>query len=245
MTSLLTRAVVAGGGLVAAGLLTATAAFAHGAPFTVTAGSAAAGTSVAVTGTSVGSSPQVVFKDTTTGVNLQCASAKLTGAITVGSSNGTPIATVDGSSAVFTNCTGPAGRVFKVTGYGTWNINISDSTSGVNTGTVTNILAHVQSIAGPNCGFDVGANSGTFTSSGTSTVTPGSVAGTYTNSTQNLAVPGTAPGSLGLWNVKGGTSGTLTYCVSPSVIKQGDLASFSATFNLAADVAANNPIAVN
>lgn len=243
MKSITTRALALTGGIAAAGLLTATAAFAHGAPFTVTAGSAAAGTSVAVTGTSTGTAPQIQFKDITTGVNLTCASAVLKGAVTVGSSSGTPLATVDGSTAVFNGCVGPAGLQFAVTGFGTWNINISDSTSGVSTGTISNIRAHVVATAGPTCAFDVGANAGTFTSSGTATVDPGTVAGTYTNSSQALAIPATTTGSLGLWNVKG--SGTNTYCVSPSIIKQTDKTSFSGTFTLAADVAANNPVAVN
>jgi hypothetical protein len=240
---ILSRALVAGSGIAAVGMLAATTALAHPGPFTVTAGSAPANTAVAVTGTSSGATPQITFRDTTTGINLVCASAVLKGSVTTGSSTGVPLATVNGSTAVFNSCTGPAGLQFAVTGFGTWNINVSDSTSGVSTGTVSNIRAHVVATAGPTCSFDVGANSGTFTSSGTSTISPGTVAASYTNSTRALAVPVSNPGSLGLWNVKG--SGTNTYCISPSIIKQTDKASFSGTFILNADVAANNPVAVN
>ncbi|SHF82079.1 hypothetical protein SAMN05443575_0985 [Jatrophihabitans endophyticus] len=239
MRSLLTRTLLLGGTVAAAGLLTATTALAHPAPFTVTAGSAGSGTAVAVTGTS----GAVAFKDTKTGVTLNCTASSLKGSITTGSSNGTPVATVNGTGASFSNCTGPAGLKFAVTGYGTWNINITDSTSGVSTGTVTNIRAHVVSTAGPTCAFDVGSNTGSFVSSGTSTVNPGTVAGNYTNSSQNLAVPAVTAGSLGLWNVHG--SGTTTYCVAASVLAQGDPASFSATYKIVADVAANNPVAIN
>lgn len=235
MKSLLVRSLVAGTGIAAAGVLVATSALAHAAPFTVKAGTAAAGTTVAVTGTS----GTIAFKDTTTNQNLSCTSATLKGSIKTGTaSTGTKIATINGAGAVFNNCTGPAGLKFAVTGAGTWYINITDSTNGVNKGTVSNIVANVKSTAGPTCSFTVGSNSGAFSG----TVAPGTVAGTYTNSSKALAVPATNPGSLALWNLKG--SGTNTYCVSPSILKQGDKASFSATFTLKADVAANNPISI-
>ncbi|GAB2487587.1 hypothetical protein [Jatrophihabitans fulvus] len=236
MTSLLARSLVVGTGVAAAGVLLATSALAHGAPYTVKAGSAASGTTVAVTGTS----GTINFKDTTTGVTLTCTSSTLTGSIKVGKpTTGSKIATISGSGAKFNGCTGPAGLKFAVTGVGTWYINISDSTSGVNKGTVSNIVANVKSTAGPTCSFSVGSTSG---SSGT--VVGGSVAGTFTNSTQKLVVPATTTGSLGLWNVKGGTTGTNTYCVSPSIIKKGDKASFSATYTLKASTAAYNPISI-
>lgn len=236
MKTLLTRALVLGGGLAAAGVLTATAAFAHGAPFTVTAGSAPAGTTVAVTATS----GTVTFKDTTTNQTLSCTGSTLKGTIVAGTAtSGTQIATINGAGAVFTNCTGPAGLKFTVTGSGTWYLNVSDSTSGVNTGTVSNIQAHVVSNAGPTCSFDVGSNTGSFSG----TVAPGTIAGSYTNSTKALAAPATNPGSLGLWNLTG--SGTNQYCVSPSILKRGDKASFSTTYTLTADNSAYNPVAVN
>lgn len=235
MKKLLTRSLVVGTGIAAAGVVVATSAFAHAAPFTVKAGTAAAGTTVSVTGTS----GTIAFKDTTSNQNLTCTSAVLTGSIKTGTATtGTKIATINGAGAKFNGCTGPAGLKFAVTGVGTWYINITDSTNGVNKGTISNIQATVKSTSGPACSFQVGSNTGAFSG----TVAPGTVAGTYTNSTQNLAVAATNPGSLGLWNVKG--TGTNTYCVAPSILKQGDKASFSATFNLKASVAAQNPVSI-
>jgi hypothetical protein len=255
MKSRLVRGLALVGGIAAAGALTAASAFAHPAPFTLSAGSASSGTVVAVTGTS----GIITFRDTTTGINLSCTSVVAHGTGTVTStSSGVAMAQINGSTAVFNGCTGPAGLKFAVTGNGTWDVNITDSTAGVSTGTISNIRAHVVSTAGPTCAFDVGSSTSTghtppFTSSGTATVDPGTVAGTYTNSTSVLAVippwgtgtppPPPAAGPLGLWNVHG--SGTNTFCVTAAILAQGNSAAFQGNFALSADVAANNPLAIN
>jgi hypothetical protein len=240
MKSRLSRALIVGSGIAAVAVVTAASALAHGKPFTVTAGSAPNLTKVAITATS----GTVAFTDTTSGVPLSCTKSVLKGTLkTTTAAKGPKIVTVSGKTAKFSGCTGPAGLQFAVTGFGTWSVNVTDSTSGVSTGTITAIRAHVASTSGPTCAFDVGSNTGSFTSSGTSTVSPGTVAGSYTNSTHALDVPASNPGSLGLWNVLG--SGGNTYCVAPSVLAQGNSASFSATYSIVANVAADNPVAIN
>lgn len=230
--------------LAAAGtaVVAATPASAHGAPFTVTAGSAPAGTSVAVSLTTSGASPQFAFKDTTGGVTVTCTSVALRGQLIVGNDNHA-IGTIDGASSRFNGCVAFAGLQFAVTGSGTWTVDVTDSTAGVSTITVGNVRAHLVSTAGPTCAWDFASPTGSFVSSTTATTTPGALATTYTNSTRQLALPASNPGSLGLWNVHG--SGTTTYCVSPAIWKQGDRMSWSASWTVNADAAANDPIAIN
>lgn len=229
-----------GSAVVAAALLTALPAGAHAAPFTVTAGSAPAGTTVSVMKVTTGA---IAFKDTTTNQNLTCASARTTGSLRTGQSNGKPLVTFDGASVQVTGCTGPAGLKFAVTGYGTWSINVTDVTNGIATGALTDFRVHVTSTAGPACNLDLGSSSGSFSSSGTYTVPGGTLPGTYANATRKLTLPTSNPGDLGVWNVKG--SGTNTYCVAPSIIKQGDRASLAMTLDVTAVNAAFNPIAIN
>lgn len=224
-------------GLASTAVPVAAPAAAHGAPYTVTAGNAAAGAGVPVTLTS----GTFVFRDTTTNQVVSCTSVTLRGTVVVGSNAGR-IGTVDAPRSAFTNCTGPAGLKFTITGFGVWFIDVTDSTSGVSSFTIGNVRAHLMTNAGPTCAWDFAAPSGSFTSSGTATTAPGALQGAYTNSSKQLAVPASNPGSLGLWNVHG--SGTTTYCISPSVWKQGDRMSWSATWTLAADVAADNPVAI-
>jgi len=236
----LARAALAPAAAVAALAIGTGTAFAHPAPFDVSAGSASSGEEVHVSGVS----GTVTFKDTTTNVTLTCDTATVPADVTVGNGqSGTHLVPLDGTNSKWTDCTGPAGLKFDVAGYGTWYLNVDDVTSGVATGTVTNIRAHVQSTQGPTCGFDVGDNAGSFTSSGTSTVDPGTVDATYTNSSQALDVPASNPGSLGLWNVDDGLGHP--YCITAAILGQGDAASFSATFTVNADDPANDPVAIN
>ncbi len=53
--------------------------------WTVTAGSAATGTAVAIKGTTTGASPQIHFTDTTTSTDLTCDSGTASGTTTTGS----------------------------------------------------------------------------------------------------------------------------------------------------------------
>lgn len=235
-----TRVVLGSAAAAASLFCLATPAGAHGAPFTVTAGSAPSGSTIAVTKATLGT---ITFRDVTTGVSLTCTSARTRGQLTVGQSSGDPLVTFDGASVVVSGCTGPAGLVFAVTGSGTWGVNVTDATGGVAAGALTNFRVHVRSTAGPACSFDIGRFSGSYASSATSTVPGGTLPGTYANSTQNLQLPASSGGSVALWNVKG--SGTNTYCVSPSVVKQGDKASLSMTLKVTADNASYNPIAIS
>lgn len=233
---LLSRSLSVGAGVAAVGVLLATSASAHGAPFTIKAGSAAAGASIAVTGTA----GTIVFKDVNTNQSVTCSSAVLKGTAKVGTfTSGAKIAAVNAVTGKINNCVGPARLKFAATGIGTWYVNVTDTANGVSKGTISNIGANVKSIAGPACAFQVGSNTGAFSG----TLAPGTVSGTYTNSTQKLVGTATTPAPLGLWNVKG--SGSNTYCVSPSIMKQGDKVSFTGSITLKADVAANNPITVS
>jgi len=226
--------------------LTAAPALAHPAPFTVSAGTATGGTTIPFHGVAA----SISFKDTTTGVTLTCKQVSVpsdnsAGAtkLTVGSTGGNPITDLDAAGSTWSNCTGPAGLAFTVTGVGTWKLHVTDVTSGVATGYIDNIRAHVVSTS-PVCAFDAGSNTSTsgFLSSGTSTIDPATVNGTYTNSSQQLNVPG-ATSELGLWNVVG--SGGASYCISPAILNLGDQASFTGTFAVSADTAAYNPIAIS
>ena len=145
--------------------------------YTVTAGSAATGTVVPITGTTQGASPQITFKDVTSSQTLTCASGSEPGTTTVASGvSGTAIGKITGSKSVFTGCSGPLGLTFKVTGVNTWKLNATsfNKSTGVAKGTITGIVAKVS---------DQGAC--VFTAKGT-------VAVTYKNSTTVLTAPGTA-----------------------------------------------------
>jgi len=212
---------------------------AHPAPFDATAGGASAG-QIAVTAVA----GPFMFKDTTTGVTFTCASLTIPGHLVVGNDRpGSGIATLDASEGLWSDCAGPAGLRFQWTGYGTWSFDIDDVTNGVATGAITNMRAHVVISQGPTCSFDVGADTGTFTSSGTSTVPPGAETATYTNSSQALDLPASNPGSLGLWNVDDGSGHA--YCITAALWGQGDNLSMSTSFHLTADDPGDNPIAIN
>jgi hypothetical protein len=244
-TRMRARAALVGAGVLVATALAVqpTAVGAVGSTVTVTAGSAPAGTLVPVTLTSTGTTPQFSYKDTTTGVSLTCDSVTLRGSVHVGAGQlGAGIGTIAGGSAQFTDCLAFAGLHFSWTGYGTWSLDASASSSGDIAVAISNVRIHHVSTAGPTCSWDFGSNTGTFVSSGTPTVSPGTIAGSYSNSTHQLVLPPSSPGSMGLWNVHG--SGTATYCVSPSLWKQGDRMALSGSFALTADTPAYNPISI-
>ena len=189
--------------------------------YNVSAGSAPAGTVVGYTATTTGASPQVTFTDTTPLIDvvLNCESASAPGTVTVGTLlSGTGIGTVNGPGTVWNTCTGPGGLVLTVTGAGTWGLNATgDTAGGVTPGSITAVNAHVEG----DCAFDV----------------TGSVDGTYTN--------GTSTGTLTL----PGTTSTLTISnTSPGCafvgVADGHKASFKATYQVAADTAAYNPIQI-
>jgi hypothetical protein len=184
--------------------------------WTVKAGSASAGTIVAITGTTVGTSPQIHFKDVTSGQTLTCASGSAPGTTKVGKGlSGTGIGHINGPQTKWNTCTGPAGLKFVVTGINTWNLNAASYTAPVTKGTITNIKATV---------VDSGVCSFTVT---------GKVAVSYSNSTHKLTVPGTTA-SLSISNVSG--------CLG--IINSGDHAWFKGTYALKANNSAFNPITI-
>ena len=212
--------------MIRVGVLSAAALVAFGAPaafaassYNVTAGSAPAGTIVDYTATTTGPLPQVRFTDTTAGVTFDCASASAAGTVTVGTNlSGTRIGTVDGPGWALTTCTGAGGLVFTHTGVGSWGLDATgDTVGGVTPVSISGVNVHFES----DCSFDY----------------TGSVDGTYTNGTSfgTLTLPGTASGLT--------ISNTSFGCIFFG-IQNGDKASFKATYQVAADIGAYNPIQI-
>jgi hypothetical protein len=184
--------------------------------WTVKAGSAAAGTTVAITGKTIGTSPQIHFKDVTSGQTLTCASGTAPGTTKVGTGlSGTGIGHINGPKTKWNTCTGPAGLTFVVTGINTWNLNAGTYTAPVTHGSITNVKATV---------VDSGVCSFTVT---------GKVAVSYSNSTHVLTVPGTTA-TLTVSGVSG--------CLG--IINNNDKASFKGAYKLTANTTANNPITI-
>ena len=184
--------------------------------YNLTAGSAPAGTVVNYTATTTGASPQVTFIDTTADVTLNCVSASAKGEVTVGTNqSGTGIGTID--STGWNTCTGPGGLSLTVTGSHPWSLNATGDTNaaGETDGTVSAVNAHVAG----DCSFDV----------------TGSVDATYKNGTTTLDLPGTTS-TLTISNTSFG-------CIFVNV-SDGDKASFKATYQVAADNGAYNPIQI-
>ena len=214
--------------MIRVGVLAAAALVAFGAPvafaassYNVTAGSAPAGTEVRYTATTTGASPQVTFQDTTVGTVLNCASASAPGTVTVGTNqSGTGIGTIDGPGTIWNTCTGPGGYTFTVTGSGSWGLDATgDTVGGVTPVSITGVNLH---FAG-SCTFDY----------------TGSIDGSYTNgpSFGTLTLPGTTS-TLTISNVSGGFS-----CFFFG-IQNGDSASLEATYQVVADIGADNPIQI-
>jgi hypothetical protein len=206
-------------GAVSAAVAIAAAPAVAATTYTVTAGSAAAGTKVNFTGKTTGAAPQVHFNDTTAAQRLTCASGTAKGFTTTGSARpAAGLATITGAAFKLNNCTGPGGLALFVTGSGAWKLNATgyNATSGTTTFTVANIAAHVASADGVTCTFDV---------TGTATAT-------YKNSTQVLSVK-PANSTLTLSNLHNSCFGLLN---------DGDHATFQANYKLTATNAAFNPI---
>ncbi|MFE6647881.1 hypothetical protein ACFVJS_15035 [Nocardioides sp. NPDC057772] len=185
--------------------------------YNVSAGSAAAGSSVAFGA----QGSNITFHDETAGTSVTCSGSSISGSTTVGQGlSGTGIATLNGSSVSFTDCTGPLGIEFTITGSGSWALNATgDTASGTTAGNISGITAKVS---GSGCSFTAS----------------GSVAGNYTNgaSSGTLSLPG-SEATLTLANVSG-------FMCGMAGIANGDKVSFAATYAVNATDAANNPIAV-
>lgn len=214
MTSRTTRLFGLVAGLAAIALLFAAQASATG-KWTVKAGKAAKGTTVAIVGKTTGTKPQIHFTDVTSHQSLTCASGTAPGTTKVGSGrSGAAIGHVTGAKTTWKGCSGPAGLTFSVKGAQSWNINAVSYKSGVTTGTISNVHATVS---------DPGVCSFTVT---------GSVGVTYTNKTHILAVTGKTAG-LKVSNVN---------CLP--VVFNGDKAKFSAKYKLTATKTSFNPITI-
>ena len=212
------------GALSAAALVAfgASAAFAASS-YNVTAGSAPAGTVVGYTATTTGTLPQVTFTDTTSGVVYNCASASAPGTVTVGTNlSGTRIGAVNGPGTIWNTCTEPFGLTLFHNGVGSWNLDATgDTVGGVTPVSISGVNLHVSD-GGGGCDFDYA----------------GSIDGTYTNGPSNgtLSLPGTSSG-LRIKNVSG------SLCAFAG-ISSGHSASFKATYQVAANTGAYNPIQI-
>ena len=192
--------------------------------YNVTAGSAPTSPpDVNYTATTTGPSPQVTFTDTTAGTVLNCASASAAGTVTVGTNlSGTGIGTVDGPGTGWNECNGPAGLTLTHTGVGSWGLDATgDTVGGVTPVSISGVNLHVSDPGG-GCDFDY----------------TGSIDGSYTNGSSNgtLTLPGTSS-TLTISNVSG------LFCGSVG-IQNGHSASFQATYQVAADNGAYNPIQI-
>lgn len=216
----LDRAVLVAGVVAATVVLGVGQASAVDLSYTVTAGSAASGSTVALTGTATGtaSAPAITFTDTTTNQVLNCVSGTAPGTTTVGAGqSGAGLATIDGASTTWTSCTGPLGLAFTVSGSGSWILNATGATAGGTTpGTITSASA---SVSDPGiCSFDVS----------------GSVTGSYTNGSPATLSVAADNSTLTISNVNG--------CLG--IINDGDAATFVGAYQIAANDAANNPVTV-
>lgn len=181
--------------------------------WTVSAGSAPAGTTVGVNAATQGTAPQITLTDTTSGTVLNCTSGTAAGTTVTGTGlPGQALAKINGNTTGWTGCTAPLGIVLTPQGHGFWSITASGYSAGVTTGVITKIRA---TVTGTGCSFNVA----------------GSVPITYTNSTGILSVKPTAS-NLTISNVSG--------CLG--AIASGDKASFQADYLLKANKAAYNPV---
>jgi hypothetical protein len=140
----------------------------------------------------------------TAGVAMSCSTVEVYGEAYAGSPAPSPIANLTSSN--WGGCVGPLGIGMEVAQSGTWALTGSNVSSGVTTGTISNVHAHVQdsSTHGGICSFDVA----------------GTVGGSFTNSSQILAVTG--PSTLTVSNVSG--------CFS--LVPNGTTASFTGNFDV-------------
>jgi hypothetical protein len=201
LSTLTKSSLVTGAAFVAAVGIAASPATAAG-TWTVTGG-----------GTFTGTSTNSVLTDTKTGTQLKCTSSKATGSAANGTGlSGTPIGSI--SAVTWTSCSGPLGITFNVTAQGLpWGLNAVSYASGVTTGTLTGVKAH---ISGAGCTADFG---------GATNGSAATIDVKYTNSSHTLTVLGT--GNLHAWNVSGICLGLLNS--GDAVTYKGDYALSPAT----------------
>lgn len=92
--------------------------------FTVTAGTASAGTSVGFTARTHAPVPAIILNDDTSGMQWTCDSASFVGHITAGAGlPGADIGTVGGEDS-WTNCVGPLGWTIFPSAVSTWHVDV-------------------------------------------------------------------------------------------------------------------------
>lgn len=144
------RRLAIGGAALATSLVVGITAATAATPFTVHAGSAKPGKTVAFIGKSKG----VTLTDTSKGFSSTCTSASAPGTIKTGKHPGVGIAKVAGPKAKFNGCSAAGGVVtLTAKGVNTWSMNAKTFKKGVVRGTLTNVKANVSSNVG--CSFTV------------------------------------------------------------------------------------------
>lgn len=121
-------------------------------------------------GAFTGSAGRTVLTNANTGAQLTCVSSTATGTAKSGSGHaGAGLGSI--TRTTFTSCSGPLGITFTVQHNGVWSLNAVsyNATTGVTTGTITNVSANIR---GSTC----------------SALVTGSVDVTYTNGTGVLRV---------------------------------------------------------
>ncbi len=154
------------------------------------------------------------------GVTCTLATATVTGTNGTGLS-GTGLAHV--TTAAWSGCSGPLGLTVSLTAQNLpWNLNAVsyDSATGVTTGTVTNVEAHI-SIGGVGCTADL---------RGSSSTTPATLDFRSTNSARTVSFPGTD--NLHYYNVSGSCLG---------LFNSGDQATYTADYVTTSPVTITSP----
>lgn len=172
------------------------------------------------TGAATLTSTNTVLTDPSTGTQLHCTTAGATTDLTNGTGkSGSPLAHV--TAATWSNCSGPLGITFSVTAQNLpWSKNAVsyNSATGVTTGTLTGVEAH---ISGVGCTADF---------RGTSATSTATVDVKFTNSTHTLTVLGT--GNLHAYNVSGSCLGLLN---------SGDAVTYTGDYVAGAPVVITSP----
>ena len=186
------------------------------------AGPASAATTWTVSGLpATFTSTNAVLTDTVTGTRLSCTSLS---SVTATGTNGTGLsgtAIMRITAASWSGCSGPLGITFNTTAQNLpWNINAVsyNTTTGVVTGTVTNVEAH---LSGVGCTADV---------RGATSTTPGTIDFAYTNSTHKITLLGT--GNPHAYNVSGSCLG---------LINNGDALSYTGDYTTGSAVTLTSP----
>jgi hypothetical protein len=180
---------------------------------------AAASWTVTPGGAVTGAAGTTTLADSTTGTSLSCSSSSATGTLVSGSGQASPLGSITGIT--FNNCTGPLGISFSASVTGPFPLNGKsyNATTGVTTGSITNIHG---ALSGPLCSASVDGTSATANN--------GTVKARYKNSSHKLTVL-TTGGTLHIYNVSG--------CFG--LINSGDSATFSGVYVISPNQTITSP----